>query len=190
MHGVTSQKTSITTNIHVLCKWDLSSFCGILRSSLPTFRDKVSVPRSNSPRRIIAYPLKMGKIGCPETSAINCHSLMFNIPGQEWSHMGARWSARGKKMRVRGTCGGSRRMGLVSLASVVYIAKSAWYRPFCRTCKHGDLRLPHWGSLWNRHTGRGRLYRGISPFCPELGTQTSPYCPLRLDTLEHKKGCC
>ena len=146
--------------------------------------------RFSSPRRTIAFPWKMGKIGRPETSAINCHSMMFNIPGQHWPHMDARWSARGKRMRARERCGGSRRMGLVSLALVGYVADSAWYRPFCRTCKHGDLRLPHWGSLWNRRIGRGHLYRGISPFCPELGKQTSPYSLPRLGTLEHKTGCC
>jgi len=132
----------------------------------------------------------MGQIGCPKTSAINCHSMLFNIPGQQRSHMDAGWSARRKKMRVRGRCGGNQRMGLVSLAPVGYVAESAWYKPFCRTCKHGDLRLPHWGSLWNRRIGRGHLYRGISPFCPELGTQTSPYCPRRLGTLKHKTGYC
>ena len=144
----------------------------------------------SSPRRIIACPLKIVKIGCSRMSAINCHSVMFNIPGQQRFHMDARWSKRGKRLRVRGRRVGSRRIGLESLVSVGYVAENAWYWPFCRTCKHGDLRLPHWGSLKNRRIGRGHLYRGISPFCPELGTQTSPYCPPRLGTLEHKTGCC
>jgi len=117
---------------------------------LPTFREKYGslLQGFSSPRKITAYPLKTGQICClpkrRQKTAILCYLTSQDSKDLIFTRAGVRG---GKLRRVRGRCGGSRRMVLVSLASVGYVAGSARYTPFCRTCKHGDLRLPHWGSL-------------------------------------------
>ena len=52
-------------------------------SFLPTFQDNQSVPSSRDKNPFFYFwPLKMGPIGCPETSARNFHYLQRNDP--EW----------------------------------------------------------------------------------------------------------
>jgi len=42
----------------------------------------------NSKKTLISWPLKMGPIGCPETSVRNCHFMARNIPEKRTSHIG------------------------------------------------------------------------------------------------------
>ena len=52
-------------------------------NSLPTFRDILSVPSSrvtNARSSLYSWPLKMGSIGCPETSVRNYHHSQRNSP--------------------------------------------------------------------------------------------------------------
>jgi hypothetical protein len=49
----------------------LGYYAGYSDYSVPTFRDNLSVPSS----RVLAGPLKMGSIGCPETSVRICHCV-------------------------------------------------------------------------------------------------------------------
>ena len=48
-------------------------------SFLPTFRDTLSVPS--------LWFLKMGPIGCPETSVRNYHYTLRNKPAERSSHL-------------------------------------------------------------------------------------------------------
>jgi hypothetical protein len=50
----------------------------------PTYRSHLHGFRG--PWRKSFWPLKMGPIGCPETSAQNFHSTLRNIPGGRGSH--------------------------------------------------------------------------------------------------------
>jgi hypothetical protein len=52
-------------------------------SYVPSFRDHLSVPSSRFKK---SWPLKMGPIGCPETSVQNYHSTLSNIPEERRSH--------------------------------------------------------------------------------------------------------
>ena len=59
-------------------------------NSLPTFRDSLSVPSSvaqKSSRIQKSWPLKMGPIGCPETSVRNYHYSLRNSPEERSSHL-------------------------------------------------------------------------------------------------------
>jgi len=58
-------------------------FCDITQrsKSVPTFRDNLSVPssrdmKSKEPKKGFLTPLKMGPIGCNETSVRNYHSTL------------------------------------------------------------------------------------------------------------------
>jgi hypothetical protein len=58
-----------------------ASLCG---RCVPTFQDNLSVPSSRVKKSILlsftSSPLKMGPIGCPETSVHTYHSRLRNIP--------------------------------------------------------------------------------------------------------------
>jgi hypothetical protein len=62
-------------------------------SSLPTFGDNVSLPFSRVKKwkksfySWISWPLKMGPIGCHETSVKDYHSTLRNIPEEHRSHL-------------------------------------------------------------------------------------------------------
>jgi hypothetical protein len=56
-------------------------------NSLPTFRDNVSVPFTTVIKSYLdLLPLKVGAIGCPETSVRNHHHMPRNIPEDRRSH--------------------------------------------------------------------------------------------------------
>jgi hypothetical protein len=66
---------------------DIDDICALLRycaalsgSSVPTFRDNLSVSFSRK-------PLEVGPIGCPETSAQHYHSLLRNIAEERRSQV-------------------------------------------------------------------------------------------------------
>jgi hypothetical protein len=79
----------------------LSGICSILGyyaalsgSSVPTFRDKISVPSStvkiSKPPGCFSWTcwrLKMEPIGYPETSVQNYHSMLCNMPEERRSHL-------------------------------------------------------------------------------------------------------
>jgi hypothetical protein len=61
-------------------------------NSLPTFRDKLSIPFSRHLKKsefpwISLNPLQMGLIGYPKTSAMNYHYTLCNIPEERRSHL-------------------------------------------------------------------------------------------------------
>jgi hypothetical protein len=60
----------------------LGYYAALIGSSLPTFRDNLSVPSS---RVKSLRPLKMVPIGCPETSLQNYHTTLRNIPDERRS---------------------------------------------------------------------------------------------------------
>jgi hypothetical protein len=53
-------------------------------SSVLTFWDNLSVPSSRVKK---SKTLKMGPIGCPETSVLKYHSVLRNIPEERRSHI-------------------------------------------------------------------------------------------------------
>jgi hypothetical protein len=60
---------------------------------LQTFRDNVSVPSSKVKRSSwISWPLKMGPICCPETSAIDYDSTLRNIPEERRFYQRRGWT--------------------------------------------------------------------------------------------------
>jgi len=74
---------------------DVDEICALLvrytaysGNSLPTFRNNISdlsskVKKSKSwTSSWTSSPLKMGQIGCTETSVRNCHSALRNVPGE------------------------------------------------------------------------------------------------------------
>ena len=75
----------------MLGRMDFSKFeaCALLGyyaaytgNSLPPFQNNLSVlsPRmKKSMKNGVSWPLKMGPIGCPETSVRNCHYMMSNL---------------------------------------------------------------------------------------------------------------
>jgi hypothetical protein len=60
----------------------LGYYTALSDRSVPTFRDNISVPSSWT-----SWPLKMGLIGCPETSLQNYHPTLRNIPQERRSHL-------------------------------------------------------------------------------------------------------
>jgi hypothetical protein len=72
---------------------DVDEICALLEyyaafsgSSVPTFRNNLSVPSSSVKTfKKISWPLKMGPICCPETSVENYHSTLRNIPEESIS---------------------------------------------------------------------------------------------------------
>jgi hypothetical protein len=57
----------------------LRYYAALSGSSVPTFRDNLSAPSS--------LPLKLGPMGCPETSVRNYHSVLRNTPEERRSHV-------------------------------------------------------------------------------------------------------
>jgi hypothetical protein len=55
-------------------------------NSLPTFRDNQSVSSSRI-KKSVSLSLKMGSIGCPQTSERNYHSTLCNIPQDGRPHL-------------------------------------------------------------------------------------------------------
>ena len=77
-------------------------------NSLPTFRDKLSVPSSKTKKFYV------GPIGCPETSVINYHctlrnnperhsSLLMNVMSMSVSHSAVGVTGRSKGKEAEGT---------------------------------------------------------------------------------------
>lgn len=62
------------------CRRDVSKICGVLGHSVAC-SDK-SLQTFREIHFFISWPLKMGRIGCPETSAVNYHCTLRNIPKQ------------------------------------------------------------------------------------------------------------
>jgi hypothetical protein len=59
----------------------LGYYAASTSNSVPTFRDNISIPSSRvKTSNWNSWPLKMGPIGCPETSVQNYHSTLCNIP--------------------------------------------------------------------------------------------------------------
>jgi len=58
---------------------------------LPTFLDNLSVP---------SWPLKMGPIGCPETSVRNYQYTLHNVPEERSSHLLRGGSLKSHKIRL------------------------------------------------------------------------------------------
>ena len=56
---------------------------------LPTFRDNLSIPSSRGKQwqAVATLPLKIGPIGCPETSVRNYQYVLCNIPEKRRSHL-------------------------------------------------------------------------------------------------------
>jgi hypothetical protein len=74
------------------CRREVDENCAVLgdyaASSddfLPTFRNKLSVPSSGS--RTKQRPVKMGAMGCHETSVRNYHYSLRNDPEERSSHL-------------------------------------------------------------------------------------------------------
>jgi len=70
-------------------------------NSLPTFRHNPSVPSSRMinpriPFFLNTLPLKLGPIGCPETSVRNYHYLLCNSPEERSSHLKRGWSLKSR----------------------------------------------------------------------------------------------
>jgi hypothetical protein len=57
----------------------LGYYAALCGSSVPTFRDNLSVPSSSV--------MKMGPTVCPETSVKKYHSTLRNIPGERRSQL-------------------------------------------------------------------------------------------------------
>ena len=73
-----TQKYLTDFRLPLRCKWELRS-SGLLRSERWQFLTDVS-------GQLHSWPLKMGPIGCPETSAINYHYSRRNEPVRAQSH--------------------------------------------------------------------------------------------------------
>jgi hypothetical protein len=85
----------------------LGYYAALSGSSVPTFRDNLSVPYSKvkkSKKKLLSFTswtLKMGQIGYPETSVQNYYSVLRNIPeeGRSRLHRGG-----SLKSRKEGNC--------------------------------------------------------------------------------------
>jgi len=51
-----------------------------------------------------SWQLKMGQIGCPETSVRNYHCMLCNIPEQRRSHLLRGGSLKSRKLRMTANC--------------------------------------------------------------------------------------
>jgi hypothetical protein len=119
LYGPAREKCSIATEVNLaICKssakegyhWDLRSF-GILTTERrpaisprrfgTTYRSQIQ--GSRSPRRT-SWPLNMGSIGCPETSVLNCHHALRNIPEELRSNL-----LCGRSLKARNALIASRR---------------------------------------------------------------------------------
>ena len=82
---------------HTLEIWALSKFYSARNGTfLLAFRDNLSVPSSRvRDSSWSVLPLKMGPIGCPQTSVRKCHSTLSKIPKERRSH-----SHRGGSLKV------------------------------------------------------------------------------------------
>jgi len=71
-------------------------------NSLPTFRDNLSVQSSivNNPNFLDSWPLKMGPIGCPETSVRNYHLSLCNSLEERGPHLLGEGSLTSQKKTV------------------------------------------------------------------------------------------
>ena len=87
---------SLYTNNHFMCvisgfHRDVDGICALLcfyaayiGNYFTDLRDNLSVSSTRVPW--IFWPLKMGPLGCPETSVMNYHSALRNIPEERRSH--------------------------------------------------------------------------------------------------------
>jgi hypothetical protein len=92
--GVTLQEAKTTTLISGFRR-DVDEICALLGyyaasygNCIPTFWDNVSVPSSRVKSLTVisdSWHLKMGHIGCPETSVYNYHTTPRNIPEERTS---------------------------------------------------------------------------------------------------------
>jgi hypothetical protein len=102
-------KCSLKTSVMVmLSRMDFSIFeaCALLGyyaaytgNSLPPFQNNLSVlsPRIKKyMKNWVSWLLKMGPIGCPETSVRNCHYMTSNTPEERRSHL-----LRGRSLKSR-----------------------------------------------------------------------------------------
>jgi hypothetical protein len=104
-----------------------TALCG---SSVPTFRDNLSVPSSMVRKSWTSRPLKMKPIGCPETSVQSYHSMLRNIPKERRSHIHRGGSLKSRTLtdstqftdEVSGFCGArsTRVMGPLLTRSSLY----------------------------------------------------------------------
>ena len=63
-------------------------------NSLSTFRNNLSVPSSRVMKN--SWPLRMGPVGCPETSVRKCHYSVPNNPEKRSSQLLCGWSLKSR----------------------------------------------------------------------------------------------
>ena len=68
----------------------LENHAACIGNPLPTFQNNLSFPSSKIQKLYISWPkfsrpMKMGPIGCPETSLRTCHNRLSNIPEERRS---------------------------------------------------------------------------------------------------------
>jgi hypothetical protein len=80
-------------NVHKQICTLLEYYAALSGTSLPTFRDSLSVPSSRV-KNSITWPLKMGPIDCPETSVKKYHSKICNIPQKRKPHQHRGWNLK------------------------------------------------------------------------------------------------
>ena len=64
---------------------------------LPTFCDDLSVPSACVTNFLGSLSLKIGRLGCPETSIRNYHYRLCNIPEERKSHLLRGWNLKSER---------------------------------------------------------------------------------------------
>ena len=90
----------------------LGYYARLRGSSVPTFRDNLSVPFQGS---WTSWPLNMRPTRCPETSVQNYHSTLRNIPEEFRSHL-----HRGGSLRSRRSTSISSGRGLLTIPKEIF----------------------------------------------------------------------
>jgi hypothetical protein len=93
LQSLSFSSSDFNNNKKILTNFSTHTLLGCYAASsgnlLPTFRDNVSVPSSNSTMKQLywtSWRLKTGPIRCPETSAKDYHSTLPNTPEERTSH--------------------------------------------------------------------------------------------------------